>query len=143
MTLKKILIYLVIMVFATGLSTHSFAAQKEPVRIEGLSAHWMPKRVTELDDTGKVKAGFTTSYVKNGRYVYECDCPTPKDLISYFKSFPVSFQENGVWLVTTHPDAYSPEELKMKDELIALCQKEKIPLFICRGSELPDGWKKY
>ncbi len=138
--MKKIII-LVILITAFLCLTHS-AFSAEPERQKGLSAHWIPKRVAALDDTGKVHAGFLTSYVENGEIKRDYYCETPEALVDYFMSSP-SLWSNGIWVVMTHPDAYSPEEMKMKDELIALCRKNNIPLFICRGSELPNGWKKY
>jgi hypothetical protein len=44
--------------------------------------------------------------------------------------------------VTTHPDAYSSAEKQLLEDKL-LCQKEEIPLFIARASELPNGWKRY
>lgn len=114
----------------------------EPKRENGLSAHWVPKRVASLGKDERVQSGFLASYRSKDGIVRKY-CATPTDLLLYFKSFPPSFQNNGIWVIMTHPDAYSPEESKMKEELIKLCQKDKIPLFICRGSELPDGWQKY
>jgi hypothetical protein len=47
---------------------------------------------------------------------------------------------NGIWIVTTHPDAYSEEEKGLLEEVKAICRKENIPLFLCRASQLPNGW---
>jgi hypothetical protein len=143
MMMKKIWVCAIAIIFSAGFIMTTFAASKEPVRIKGLSVHVVPEVVAKLDNTGKVQAGFATSYVKAGEYVYERNCPTPKDLLAYFRSFPSDFQENGIWVVVTNPGAYSAEEMKTREELIELCQKEKIPLFICRGAELPDGWRRY
>jgi hypothetical protein len=49
---------------------------------------------------------------------------------------------NGVWIVTTNPDAYSDEEKSFLEEIKRLCGKEKILLFVARASELPNGWKR-
>jgi len=121
---------------------HNSVFCDEPKRVNGLSAHWVPTRVAALANDKKVQAGFLASYWSKGQII-RMYCHTPKDLIVYFETFPLSFQSNGIWIVMTNPDAYSPEELKMKDELIKLCHENRIPLFICRGSELPNGWQKY
>ncbi len=43
----------------------------------------------------------------------------------------------------THPDAYSQTEVGSLELLKKLCKKDGIPLFICRGKDLPDGWQRY
>ncbi len=137
-------IFLIVLLISLGVISYlSFpAAYAEPVREAGLSAHWTPERVAFLGE--EVQAGFITTFDNEQNInVYGKHCATATDLISYFKSFPASIQNNGIWLVVTHPDAYSPEEHKMKEDLIKACQQYNIPLFICRGSELPDGWKQY
>jgi hypothetical protein len=66
----------------------------------------------------------------------------PKKLFAYFEHLPAATQENGIWVVTTHPSSYSePERAKLK-ALIVLCTEKNIPIFTCRGSELPNGWKR-
>ena len=136
----------IIVIFIIMLNLCSFLASPvfsiEPKREDGLSAHWVPERVASLGKDEKVQSGFLASYRSKDRIIRKY-CATPADLLLYFKSFPPSFQNNGIWVIMTHPDAYSPEELRMKEELVKLCQKDKILLFICRGSELPDGWQKY
>ena len=52
-------------------------------------------------------------------------------------------QANGAWIVVTNPDAYSDDEKQFLEEIKAVCRKEKIPLFISRAAELPNGWKRY
>jgi hypothetical protein len=52
-------------------------------------------------------------------------------------------QENGVWTVTTHPDAWSDTEKNLVEDVKLTCHREKITLFLCRAAELPDGWKRY
>jgi hypothetical protein len=54
-----------------------------------------------------------------------------------------SVQENGVWIVVTNPDAYSDSEKALLEDVKAACRRAKIPVFICRASELPSGWKRY
>jgi hypothetical protein len=105
-----------------------FAA--EPDRAKGLSVHMLPDRVAQI--SGK-SGGFT---VGSELYV------DPGKLVDYFRSLPAATQENGIWVVTTHPSAYSVAEREKLRALIALCQQQKIPIFTCRGSELPAGWKR-
>ncbi len=140
--MKRIIIAIFIMVTICCFGSHNSAFCEEPKRENGLSAHWIPTRIATLGNDEKVQAGFLTSY-RTKDEIKRIYCFTPTDLLEYFSTFPSSFQSNGIWIVMTNPDAYSPEELKMKNELIKLCQDKKINLFICRGAELPDGWRKY
>jgi hypothetical protein len=71
------------------------------------------------------------------------DIHTVADLLLYVRKQDAVVQENGLWIVTTHPDAYSEEETKLLGQVKSLCRKKKIPLFICRASELPNGWKRF
>jgi hypothetical protein len=45
--------------------------------------------------------------------------------------------------VITDPDAYSAAEKALLEDIKVACQKESIPLFVCRGTDLPNGWKRY
>ena len=65
------------------------------------------------------------------------------EFLTFVRKQKASVQENGVWIVTTHPDAYSEPERKLLDDLKALCRRERIPLFVARGSQLPNGWQRY
>lgn len=106
----------------------------EPQRSEGLSVHWLPSRVSPIEEGEKAQ----TKFMIDGSP--ENHVKTPEELIVYFKSLSAQVQENGIWLVVTHPDAYSDKEKMMKEELIKLCKQNNIPLFICRGQDLPNGW---
>lgn len=118
-------------------------AAEELKREEGLSVHVMPKRVAELDKTKQVKWGFMISQSYKLQPPLERPIFTkPEELIKYFRTLPKKVQENGIWVVTTHPDAYSEEENVSMRRLKEMCVKDGIPLFICRGSELPNGWKR-
>jgi hypothetical protein len=68
---------------------------------------------------------------------------TTDSLISFFHAQSANVQSNGIWIVVTHPDAYSDEEKALLEEVKSRCRAERIPLFICRASELPDGWTRY
>ena len=63
-------------------------------------------------------------------------------LLGYFHTLPATAQENGIWVVTTNPSAYSAPEREKLRQLITLCQQQKIPVFTCRGMDLPNGWKR-
>jgi hypothetical protein len=106
----------------------SFAG--EPDRAKGLSVHMLPERVAQI--SGK-SGGFT---LESQTYA------DATELLSYFHTLSAATQENGIWVVTTHPSVYSAAEREKLRALIAQCQKEKIPIFTCRGSELSTGWKR-
>jgi hypothetical protein len=116
-------------------------AATSPERTQGISIHMLPKRVAEI---GGRPWGFTVDY--SPRLKAESQQPsiqTVANLLLYVRKQDAVVQENGLWIVTTHPDAYSDAEKALLEEVKSLCRKEKIPLFICRGSELPNGWKRY
>jgi hypothetical protein len=46
-------------------------------------------------------------------------------------------------LIVTVPDAYANTELKLLTDIKTLFKKEQIPLFIARGAQLPNGWRRY
>ena len=117
----------------------AFAA--EPQRSQGLSVHMLPKRVAAL---GGRPWGFSVDFsprlkVENKLTVFQ----SPDALLSFLRIQDLDVQKNGIWLVFTAPEAYSAQELSMLNELKTLCTREKIPLFLCRATELPDGWKRY
>ena len=68
---------------------------------------------------------------------------TADALISFFHTQTAYVQSNGIWIVVTHPDAYSDAENALLEEVKSRCRAESILLFICRASELPDGWTRY
>ena len=111
------------------------AAGTEPERTKGLSVHMLPDRVAHINgDSGgfAVRAG-------DGRESLYSDAI---QLLAFFQTLSRSIQENGIWVVTTSPSAYSPNERANLRALVALCNEKKIPFFTCRGSELPGGWKR-
>ena len=65
----------------------------------------------------------------------------PKELFAYLQHLPAATQENGIWIVTTHPTSYSEAEQAKLKALADLCTAKNIPIYTCRGSELPNGWK--
>ncbi len=115
----------------------------EPSRNAGLSVHMLPKSVADRDPTGTFKWGFMVTEPQDQRSPAERPVyQKAEELLVFLKSRPTSVQQNGIWVVVTNPDAYAPEEKQLLDQLKALCLKEKVPLFLCRGSELPNGWKR-
>jgi hypothetical protein len=128
---------LLILVFTLA----SVVAANTPDRANGISMHMLPKRVAEL--SGK-NWGFVVSYAnylkpEQSQPVLQ----STSEFLAYVQKQDKAVKANGVWIVITHPDAYSPEETKLLDDTKALCRKEQIPLFVARGSQLPNGWQRY
>jgi hypothetical protein len=121
------------------LTALAFAAP--PERSKGISMHMLPKGVADL---GGNKWGLTVSAA--GYLTPDAGSTTLQttaEFLAFVEKQNSSVKENGVWIVTTHPNAYSEQEKGFLTEVIAVCVKEKIPLFIVRGSQLPNGWKRY
>lgn len=72
----------------------------------------------------------------------ESSYPDGRALIVFFQTLSGSTRENGIWVVTTNPSACSETERAKLKTLVALCDEKRIPVFTCRGSELPNGWKR-
>ncbi len=111
----------------------------EPVRQKGVSAHMLPKRVADLGGIGAW--GFQIDL--NPLLKPEVERPvlqTPEGLLQYVRKQIPEVISNGVWIVTTHPTAYSDQEKKLFDDVKTQLPKQGIRLFICRGSDLPNGW---
>jgi len=64
-------------------------------------------------------------------------------MLSFIRKQDAGVQGNGLWIVTTNPDAYSEAEKTLLENVKSMCRQEKIPLFICRASELPNGWARF
>ncbi|MGA3135121.1 MAG: hypothetical protein ABSC88_03915 [Terracidiphilus sp.] len=110
-------------------------------RSQGISVHMLPKRVADI---GGMAWGFTVD--NSPRLKAESQRPviqTVADLLSFIRKQDSAVQENGLWIVTTHPDAYSEAEKTLLENVKTMCRREGIPLFICRASELPNGWSRY
>jgi len=117
-------------IVATILCVAAVCIAGEPERAKGLSAHMLPERVAKISGQS---GGFTV-----GEQTYS----DAAQLIAYFHTLPSATQENGIWVVTTSPSAYSAAEREKLRVLVTQCQQQKIPVFTCRGSELPGGWKR-
>lgn len=117
------------------------AVAAAPERSKGISMHMLPKRVAELGDQ---KWGFVVAYAdylkaEKAQPVLQSSA----EFLSFVRKQEKHVQSNGVWIVITHPDAYSEPEKSVLEEIKELCRKEAIPLFIARGSQLPNGWQRY
>ena len=119
------------------LLTASVLVGAEPNREAGLSVHMLPDRVAKISGE---HGGFTVTdpatKAKGDTYA------DPKELFTYFQRLPATTQANGIWVVTTHPTSYSEAEQTKLKALITLCAGKTIPIYTCRGSELPNGWKR-
>jgi len=107
-----------------------------PTRQDGLSIHMLPDRVAKI---GGEHGGFTVT--DPATRASGATYAEPKELLAYFQRLPMSVQLNGIWIVTTDPSAYAESEKGKLKALATLCGEKKIPVFICRASELPKGWK--
>lgn len=114
---------------------------EEPVRSKGISVHALPKRVADI--SGK-PWGLEVSYAPYLK-------PEPgqpflqsiNDVLEYIKKQNPTVIRNGFWVVTTHPMAYSEEELELQKQIKEVLPKENIPLFWARGAEIEEGFKRY
>jgi hypothetical protein len=108
---------------------------------KGVSIHMLPKAVADLSER---QLGLTADYSPLLRpEPAQPVLQTAEDLRRSVRKQDKSVQENGIWIVTTHPDAYSDGEKQLIESVKSLCIEQRIPLFIVRGSELPNGWKRY
>ncbi len=107
----------------------------ESERSKGLSVHMLPDRVAQINGGS---GGFTVRDSNGTESIY----PNAQQLIAFFQTLSAPTQASGIWVVTTHPSAYSDSERTKLRALITLCNEKKILVFTCRGSELPGGWKR-
>ena len=125
--------------FVLLLATLAYAST--PDRAQGISMHMLPKSVADL--TG-AKWGLTVR--RSGLLTPDAGSTTLQtvpEFLAFVQKQNSSVRENGVWIVVTNPDSYTKPETSFLDEVIAVCKKEKIPLFISRAAQLPNGWKRY
>jgi len=106
-----------------------------PQRQQGLPLHFVPGRGSP---SGK-SCFLDARHPPDDR---ESILESSDEVIEYFRSLPPETQKNGMWIVTTHPRAYSAREKELFEAVRRACVKDNIILFVCRGSELPDGWLK-
>ncbi len=116
-------------------------AGAEPVRKNGMSVHAIPQRVAEQDTTHKVHWGYLVSLPGDMRSPLKHPAfQTAESLVDYWRQQPRTVQENGIWVVFTHPTAYNDGEKAEWMRLKKICLDEKIPLFVTRARNLPNGW---
>lgn len=119
----------------------SSAQAADPERNKGISVHMLPSRVAQL--SGK-SGGFIVSYGSHLKpEVGQPALTSVAELAQFVDQQEQDVQHNGLWIVTTHPSAYSEAEKQLLEDVKAWCRKDKVPLFIARGSQLPDGWERY
>jgi hypothetical protein len=110
-------------------------------RSQGISAHMLPKRVADI---GGRPWGFAVdSSPRLQPESHPVALQSVAEVLSFVRKQGAGVQENGLWIVTTSPDAYSEDEKRLLEEVKSMCRREKIPLFICRASQLPDGWSRF
>jgi len=103
--------------------------------------HMLPKRVADL---GGQKWGLAVTYAKHLKpEANEPVLQSVSEFLAFVRKQSRSVQDNGAWIVTTHPDSYAESEKKILEDIKAICRKERIPLFIVRGADLPNGWHRY
>ena len=132
--------FVVLVIFATLLLAQ-VQDSTAPARAKGISMHMLPKGVADL---GGERWGLHVDYAaylkpESSQPVIQ----TTEEFLSYVHKQDAAVQKNGVWIVVTNPDAYSATEKALLDDIKSLSAREKIVLFVCRASELPNGWKRY
>jgi hypothetical protein len=122
-----------LILFLTG----SMLIAAEPTREGGLSVHMLPDRVAKINgEHGGFKVTDPATKQRGTTYAH------PEELLTYFQRLPASVRQNGIWIVSTHPSSYSESEQAKLMALSALCTEKKIPIYTCRASELPKGWRR-
>ena len=107
-------------------------AGTSPERSKGISMHFLPKRVAEISGQ---KWGLVSDVSQDA-------VQTPDEFLTFVRRQPRETQDNGVWVVVSHPDAYGEQEKKFFVAVEDLCRREKIALFVARAADLPRGWKR-
>lgn len=137
--MKKVILTVFLVLFLTSIS---LANEILPERSKGISMHMLPMRVASLDT--KQKWGFMVSHTGYLKPETEKQIlQTTNEFLTYVRKQDTKVQENGVWIVITNPAAYSKEELALLEDIKSLCSRERIALFVARGSQLPNGWVRY
>jgi hypothetical protein len=120
------------------LSSMTFA---EPARDKGISAYMLPKHVADVQGG---KWGFVMAYAPYLKSEKEQPVlQSAEELVEFVKKQDQDVQENGLWIVITNPAAYTDDEIALLENVKHAFPQNHLPLFVCRGSELPNGWKRY
>jgi uncharacterized FlgJ-related protein len=136
--MTRMAVVLMTLVLGATFITGASAAQD---RYRGVSAFQLPIRVAKLDGS---PWGIAVDYSpilkpESRQPVFQ----TAAELVFFFRKQDAAVQENGIWIVVTHPDAYSDKEKALLEDVKSMSRREKIPLFICRAAQLPNGWQRF
>lgn len=135
------LFFLKTLLFTAALTCSSLTFSFSPQRFKGISMHMLPKKVARLSGA---KWGLIVTYAP---YLQpEKKQPilqSAQEVKLFVQKQDIAVQKNGVWIVFTHPNAYSDAEKKIQEAIKILCRNQHIPLFITRAKQLPYGWKRY
>lgn len=116
-------------------------AADAPRRAQGISMHMLPKRIADIDGR---RWGLVVTHATHLKHeTIQPVLQSAAEVLSYTRKQDVRVQENGLWIVTSHPDAYTEMEKKVLDDVKAVCRKERIPLFTTRAALLPNGWQRH
>lgn len=126
--------------FCLLLQSASYSDNFEPERSKGISVHLTPESVVQIANDKNIQRFIVTFEDEKG--AYQAVDNKAVSLIENIKTLPENFQQNGIWVVLTHPDSYSVQDQTELAELERLAAINKIPLFESRASELPDSWKR-
>lgn len=139
--IKKIITRGLILITAFSIAGYVsvWAESLTPQRQKGISAYLNPEHIVKQVNLEHIQRFVVKS--SDGESVIAYDS-TAEGLIKQIKNQSPEIQSNGLWLVITNPDSYSPNDLKELEKLDELTEKSKIPYFVCRGSELPNGWQE-
>jgi len=113
----------------------------EPSREKGISVYALPQRVATIANK---PWGFEVKYAPYLKE--ESGIPylqTAEQVLAYIKKQSPDVIQNGLWVVTTNPSAYSAEELALQEQVKKVLPQKSIPLFWARGSELNKGFTRY
>ncbi|MBV1881027.1 MAG: hypothetical protein KUG82_05300 [Pseudomonadales bacterium] len=128
-------IFLASLFLVAGVSAQEIPSTRE----KGISVHALPKRVAKI--SGK-PWGFEVSYAP----YLKVELPylqSIEDVLAYIGKQDKSVIDSGFWVVTSNPSAYDQQELDLHKQVKEVLPKKGIPLYWARGSELPNGFKRY
>lgn len=111
----------------------------EAHRALGVGAHWLPQRIATLMNS---PAGLVIRKSPHLRAIAEPEVvlSTVASTRAFLQAQEATVSQQGLWIVTTHPSAYSADERAFMERLHDAVLAAGIPFFVCRGSALPDGW---
>jgi hypothetical protein len=125
-------------IFALGLFALFVPVASALDRSQGISVHFIPQRANLAG--GTLSGFFIDSVPGMKRNVARPVIRNAAALLGYVRAQDQGVRWNGLWIVMKDRDQYSREELSILEEVKTMCRDENIPLFLCRDSELPNGW---